>query len=111
MSLADDLARRQLAAAKTAANVWADGVLGEAQRLAPIEEGTLRASGDRETTDRAGGFEIVISFSTVYAARQHEELDWTHPKGGQAKYLEEPFKRRLPRLEPTIAAAAAAAMR
>lgn len=27
----------------------------------------------------------------VYAHRQHEELTWHHPEGGQAKYLEGPF--------------------
>jgi hypothetical protein len=27
----------------------------------------------------------------VYAHRQHEELTWRHPEGGQAKYLEQPF--------------------
>ena len=25
--------------------------------------------------------------------RQHEELDWEHPLGGKAKYLEDPFNR------------------
>lgn len=27
----------------------------------------------------------------AYAAVQHERLDYNHPRGGQAKYLEEPF--------------------
>lgn len=27
----------------------------------------------------------------IYAHRQHEELTWHHPAGGQAKYLEGPF--------------------
>lgn len=30
---------------------------------------------------------VALSFDTVYAAIQHERLDWEHPNG-QAKYLE-----------------------
>lgn len=90
-----------------------EDVLGRAQRDAPIAEGTLRASGElvllvngrrfegagaralaEETAvmltraGRAVECNAEISFSTVYAARQHEELGWKHPKGGRAKYLE-----------------------
>lgn len=106
----DAIKRKQLDAAIDAAEIWADHVLGRAQRLAPIAEGTLRGSGERVTHRTDSGAEIVITFSTVYAARQHEELDWQHPRGGQAKYLEEPFKSEMPRLEPLVAAAAARAV-
>lgn len=36
---------------------------------------------------------VYISFNTPYAIRQHEELDYDHPRGGKAKYLEDPFNR------------------
>jgi len=36
---------------------------------------------------------VYISFNTPYARRQHEELDYDHPRGGKAKYLEDPFNR------------------
>jgi hypothetical protein len=36
---------------------------------------------------------VYISFSTPYARRQHEELGYNHPRGGKAKYLEDPFNR------------------
>ena len=36
---------------------------------------------------------VYISYNTPYARRQHEELDWEHPLGGKAKYLEDPFNR------------------
>lgn len=32
-----------------------------------------------------------VEVDQIYAHRQHEELTWHHPEGGQAKYLEEPF--------------------
>jgi hypothetical protein len=54
--------------------VWRRGalaVLGDAQRNAPIEEGTLRASGriDEDRTP-AGGARFTVVFSTPYAAAQ-----------------------------------------
>lgn len=32
-----------------------------------------------------------VEVDQVYAHRQHEELTWKHPDGGQAKYLEQPW--------------------
>lgn len=29
-----------------------------------------------------------VSFNTKYAAQQHEQINYNHPNGGQAKYLE-----------------------
>ncbi len=93
----------------------------------PIDTGTLRRSGtvtiggipqlteiyeqakagtvpkqDVLGTDLA----VYISFNTPYARRQHEELHWTHPRGGKAKYLEDTFnaskKEVLKYIERTI---------
>ncbi|MUL39631.1 hypothetical protein FZ103_00285 [Streptomonospora sp. PA3] len=61
-------------------------LLGESDRLVPLEEGTLQRSG---TTDQ-DGLSGTVSYDTVYAARQHEELTWRHDPGRQAKYLEQP---------------------
>lgn len=109
MSDIDQLMRRQGEAAEHALRVWCDHVLGEAQRIVPHEEGTLGATGDVSVERDHAGVSATISFSTVYAARQHEELGWTHKDGRQAKYLEAPFKANLSRLEPLLAAAIAQA--
>lgn len=61
--------------------------LGKAKELVPLEEGTLERSG-RVDVDGLNG---AISFDTVYAVRQHEELTWKHLPGRQAKYLEQPM--------------------
>lgn len=106
--MADETAavrRRMRAAAETALRVVANDLLGEAQRLAPVEEGTLRASGEVEIDHRGDAIVATVSFNTVYAARQHEETDWEHPLGGQAKYLEQPLREKAPRYERVIAAA------
>ncbi|MGW4695154.1 hypothetical protein ACWEO1_22560 [Kitasatospora cineracea] len=64
-------------------------ILAEAKKIAPLDEGTLERSG-RARVD-ATRLQGIVSFSTPYAVRQHEELTWRHAPGRQAKYLEVPF--------------------
>lgn len=66
----------------------AEWLLGESTAVAPIEEGTLIRSAVADVD--AGDLAASVSYDTVYAARQHEELTWRHDPGRQAKYLEEP---------------------
>ena len=54
----------------------------------PIEQGDLRASTTLRMVDEASAARTEITYNMVYAARQHEEVGWNHPRGGQAKYLE-----------------------
>ena len=93
----------------------AEAILTEAIDEAPVDTGTLRRSGTvtvGKLPDGARVYEaaesgnemkdafpdpvgkektVYISFNTPYARRQHEELDYEHPRGGKAKYLETPF--------------------
>jgi hypothetical protein len=62
--------------------------LGVSKRLVPLEEGTLERSG---RVNMFGQLEGQITYDTVYAVRQHEELTWKHLPGRQAKYLEQPM--------------------
>jgi hypothetical protein len=39
----------------------------------------------------SGELSAVCTVDQPYAQRQHEELEWSHPRGGQAKYLESPL--------------------
>ncbi|MFD8027815.1 minor capsid protein [Streptomyces sp. NPDC059717] len=64
-------------------------VLAESRKLVPLDEGTLERSG-RVDVD---GLDGAVSYDTVYAARQHEELTWKHLPGRSAKYLEIPMNR------------------
>lgn len=90
--------RRWQRAAERAVTRVGERILGEAQREAPVEEGTLRASGELDVDARPGEVVAEVSFNEVYAARQHEETSWHHPLGGKAKYLEDPVKRNAPAL-------------
>ena len=105
------------AAALKALRTGAEAILTEAIDETPIDTGTLRRSGTvtvgalpdgaqvyeaaeagSDMKDAFPGSEgkekaVYISFNTPYARRQHEELDYEHPLGGKAKYLEDPFNR------------------
>lgn len=52
-----------------------------------------------------GTGEIVASVTVdqPYAQRQHEELEWAHPRGGRAKYLESPLLENAAHLVQTAA--------
>lgn len=64
-------------------------LLQVSRKLVPHEEGTLEKSG-KVSTDTAS-HQAAVSFDTVYAVRQHEEMDYAHDDGRQAKYLEQPM--------------------
>lgn len=75
----------------------AANILGESQKLVPVDTGTLQRSG-HITTDT--GLNITtISYDTPYARKQHEDPTLNHPKGGQAKYLEQPFNEKAGEFE------------
>jgi len=60
----------------------------------PVEEGGQEKEHKDAFPEPIGKEKAVyISFNTPYARRQHEELDYEHPRGGKAKYLEDPFNR------------------
>ena len=105
------------AAGLKALRTGAEAILTEAIDETPIDTGTLRRSGTvtvGKLPDSARIYEaaesgnemkdafpenigkekaVYISFNTPYARRQHEELDYEHPRGGKAKYLEDSFNR------------------
>lgn len=80
----------------------AEHLLGASQQKVPLEEGTLSRSG--AVTVDAGAGEAAVSYDTVYAVRQHEELTWRHDPGRQAKYLEEPAVTEAPTVQAIMAA-------
>lgn len=127
---------RQIRAAGSAAKreliEFCLAVMGLAARKAPVDLGDLRGSfvievnGERwahTESDATGAVRLVNDRTDVpteadeiriyvgtagipYAVRQHEELAWNHPKGGQAKYLEVALNELLPRLTERLQAAA-----
>lgn len=72
--------------------------------LTPIDLGDLR-SATTATHATPATLEARVSNDMEYAARQHEELSWRHPEGGQAKFLEGPARDHAQELIDLVAAA------
>lgn len=99
----DRAERRIDAAIADGLTTAAEHLLGASRALAPIEEGTLARS-SVASVDRSA-LKAAVSYDTVYAARQHEELTWRHDPGRQAKYLEQPAINERAAIRGLIAAA------
>lgn len=83
----------------------AEHVLGASRQRVPLEEGTLERSGVASVDENT--LTAAVSYDTVYAVRQHEELTWRHDEGRTAKYLEGPLAEE----RDTVAALVAAEIR
>lgn len=77
------------AAAAAGANAAAQRLRALSVAKAPIQDGVLRGTA-RVTPATPSDLTASVSYDTVYAVRQHEELAWHH-SDGQAKYLEGPL--------------------
>lgn len=88
-------------AAQTGIFEAAEALLDQAVEKTPVQDGVLRASG-RATQE---GNVAAVSFNTPYAVKQHEELGYQHPGGGEAKYLERAANSFGPTMEAIVAQA------
>lgn len=93
------LAREEAAAVRGVHNA-AEHLLGVSQQRVPLEVGTLQSTG----RVMGGGLRQGVSYGTVYARRQHEELTWRHRPGRTAKYLEGPLNEEAATMQAIIAA-------
>lgn len=122
-------------AARDALFVSGESLLTDAIDKTPIETGTLRRSGTvtvggkadstsvyksaKSGTDQSGAhpapisdeLTAYVSFNTPYAKAQHEATGFNHPKGGGAKYLENPFKSKKSKMQKYINLAVIKALR
>lgn len=78
----------------------------ESKRRVPFEFGVLKASGFvAEPVYRGTNVSVTLSYGGAaedYAIVQHERLDFLHPKGGQAKYLESVLNESAPYMATRI---------
>lgn len=85
---ADEVMARINQAAQRGVEEAARVVESMAVQRAPIRDGDLRNSAMIKPGQvKQNYWSKVVAFNIVYAARQHEETSWNHPRGGQAKYL------------------------
>lgn len=94
--------RRMLAEVVTSVDVFAEHVVGDAQQLAPVDTGALKASGTTLPAEVHGErVRKEVGFNTEYAAAVHEDLDAQHDQG-QAKYLTAALQANAPKLGPFV---------
>lgn len=98
----DEVKRKEREGRNKGLRAAAEHLLAESQRLVPIEEATLERSGVASVDEAKG--QAAVSYDTVYAVRQHEELTWRHDPGRSAKYLEIPFNTERKVMQEIIAA-------
>jgi hypothetical protein len=81
-------------AAQGAISESARDILERAKAIVPLDETPLQNSGAVAVI----GDETFVSFGTgesaAYAVIQHENLQYAHAPGRQAKYLEQPFREQ-----------------
>lgn len=87
----------------------ADDVFDESQELVPDDpetggSGDLQASGQVTRAHTATTAGAAISYGTDHAVYQHERLDYDHPDGGSAKFLERPLSAAQKTAGATVAA-------
>lgn len=92
-----NLSSRIESAAVAGLNLAGERLRALSVAVTPIDEGDLR-SGTAVISATSAREGVKVHNDTVYAARQHEELGWRHPRGGQAKYLEQPAKENAQEL-------------
>lgn len=72
------------------------------QAVVPVDMMDLHNSATATFTPTAEGFRGSVTYDGPYAARQHEEVDWRHDPGRQAKYLGGPLRANSDRLQEHI---------
>lgn len=74
-------------------------VFDESQELVPVLTQVLKTTGYVETAVSgaiaAGRIGYGPGGAESYATLQHENLGFAHPRGGQAKFVEEPLLKRI----------------
>lgn len=63
-------------------------LLQEANKTVPLEDGTLKNSGQVELDTDGDTTTGYVSYNTPYARYQHETMGLTHKGQGRAKWLE-----------------------
>lgn len=87
-ALLDNLTGEVNAAVPFAVGRAAEHVRAVSTELAPVLSGNLRASAEVRAVSHT---EFRIYYPGPYARYQHYGLDFRHPQGGQALYLQQPM--------------------
>jgi hypothetical protein len=67
-------------------------LLGEANKIVPLDESTLQSSGAVSVDNRQ--MVGVVSYDTPYAARLHEHPEYNFQRGREGKWLEKTWRTK-----------------
>lgn len=101
--------RELRAAAARGLYLGAEHVLGVSNNRVPLDEGTLQHSGTASVDEN--DLKAMVSYDTPYAVRQHEEMDFQHAPGREAKYLENSLNAERGQVLALVAAQVRRALR
>lgn len=89
----------------------------ESQKVVPVEDGNLKASAFTRATGKGYDTQVSVGYTAAYALYVHEAVGmvlkgqprpsgkgnyWDPAGRGQAKFLEEPYRRLTPELRKII---------
>lgn len=99
----DALVARVKSGARAGVLEGAQAIATASQELTPVLEGVLRASTFVHMPVEDNGQILTgVGNNMIYAARQHEEVGWNHPRGGQAKYMETAKNQNEDKVRQTV---------
>lgn len=58
----------------------------------------------KEQAKRETPITFAVTYTAPYAAKIHEDLEMPHPRGGQAKFLEQPLREKGPQYTAKVKA-------
>lgn len=79
---------------KTMQSIAAD-LKGKSIEKCPVDLGDLRGSAYYRTEVTRDGITAEVGFSSPYALKQHESLEFNHPQGGEAKFLQKALEENI----------------
>ncbi len=97
------------------AGLYAEGnnIMADSKPKVPVDRGTLKGSGYvtlPELSDTNVRVEIGYGgWAAPYAVVQHEHTEYSHPEGGEAKFLEKPMNEHSGSFQRNVAYFAAQA--
>lgn len=101
----EEIVQKVRTAVMTAIEKAGEDLRDRSVNRAPIDTGKLRQSC---VADKSELNDLVVAVGYTkevdhYAMVQHERLDFNHPRGGEAKFLENPFNENKEQYQEFIA--------
>jgi len=75
----------------------------ESQKIVPVDTNVLRSSASTRAIGLGFNTVVAVGYGTDYGVFVHEDLEARHKPGKQAKFLEQPARKKAPRINAIVA--------